>query len=363
VFGLDGPDATAADSLGLIAGMAGSVAAFDEARAAAEGVELVYPPEEIRDVAICGMGGSAIAADLVVGAYRERLRVPVTVVRDYYLPGWIGENTLVILSSYSGGTEETLTCASQATERNSLCVAVTSGGKLGTFYAAEGVPVVPVVPGLQPRAAILRMLVPLIVLFDRLGVLPSLTSDLEEARATIATSVATLGPEVPESDNPAKQLARSLQASIPLVWGAELTAPVAQRWKGQFNENAKVPAYSSTVPELDHNEIVGFSGMPAPFSELAQLILLRDERQHRQVQRRFDLTRELVEPHVSRVLSVTSEGRSALARMLDLVMLGDYVSLYLALLRAVDPGPVEMIERLKERLAETGYGRSADPSA
>ena len=201
------------------------------------------------------------------------------------------------------------------------------------------------------------------MLFDRLEVLPSMTSDLEEARATVASSIATLGPDVDESGNPAKQLARSLQNAVPLIWGAELTAPVAARWKGQFNENAKIPAYSSTLPELDHNEIVGFAGMPAPFSDLAQLILLRDERQHRQVHRRFDLTRELVESHVSRVLSITSEGQSALARMLDLVMLGDYASLYLALLRAVDPGPVEVIERLKERLAETGYGRSADPSA
>lgn len=363
MFGLDGPEATAADSLGLIAGMAGSVAAFDEARAAAEGVELVYPPEEVRDVAICGMGGSAIAADLVVGAYRERLRVPVTVVRDYYLPGWIGENTLVVLSSYSGGTEETLTAASQALERNCLCVAVTSGGKLGTHYADEGVPVIPVVPGLQPRAALLRMLVPLVVVLDRMQVLPSMTSDLEEARATIAASVAALGPEVEEAANPAKQLARALTSSVPLIWGAELTAPVAARWKGQFNENAKVPAYSSVLPELDHNEIVGFAGMPAELSPLVQLILLRDERQHRQVQRRFDLTRELVEQHVHRVLSVTAEGQSALARTLDLVLLGDYVSLYLALLRAVDPGPVEVIERLKTRLAETGYGRSADPGA
>lgn len=343
--------------------MGASAAAFDQARQAAEAVELIYPPGEVRDVAICGMGGSAIAADLVIGAYRERLRVPVTVVRDYYLPGWIGENTLVVLSSYSGGTEETLTCASQALDRNSLCVAVTSGGKLGSHYADEGVPVIPVAPGLQPRAALLWMLIPLVVLFDRLEVLPSMTSDLEEARATVAAAVATLGPDVPEAGNPAKQLARSLQASVPLVWGAELTAPIATRWKGQFNENAKVPAYASTLPELDHNEIVGFSGMPAPLSELAQLILLRDERQHRQVQRRFDLTKELIEPHVSRVLSITSEGQSALARSLDLVMLGDYVSLYLALLRAVDPGPVDVIERLKERLAETGYGRSADPSA
>ena len=363
MFGLDGDDALAADSLGLIRGIGDSPAAFDEARAAAQGVELIFPPEEVTDVAIVGMGGTAIAADLVLGAYRERLRVPVTVVRDYNLPGWIGERTLVILSSYSGGTEETLTCASQARERNSLCVAVTSGGKLGSHYATEGVPIVPVAPGLQPRAALLRMLVPLVVLFDRLGITPSLTSDLEEARATISGAIATLGPDVPEAANPAKQLARSLQRSVPLVWGAELTAPVALRWKSQFNENAKIPAFASVIPELDHNELVGFAGMPAELSSLAQLISLRDERQHRQVQRRFDLTQELVEPHVGPALSITAEGQGALARMLDLVMLGDYASLYLALLRAVDPGPVEAIERLKTRLAQTGYGRSADPAA
>ncbi|MGD9571924.1 MAG: bifunctional phosphoglucose/phosphomannose isomerase [Thermoleophilia bacterium] len=363
MFGLDGPEALAADSLGLIRGVGDSVTAFDEARAAAEAVELPWPADAITDVAIVGMGGSAIAADLVTGAYRERLRLPVTTVRDYYLPGWIGERTLVILSSYSGGTEETLTAASQALERNSLCVAVTSGGKLGTFYGAEGVPVVPVVPGLQPRAALLRMLVPLLVMLDRHAVVPSLASDMEEARATLAASIAACGPEVPESANPAKQLARTLAGGIPLVWGAELTSPLAVRWKGQFNENSKIPAYASALPELDHNEIVGFAGMPAPYSALAHLVMLRDPRQHRQVQRRFDLTRELVEPHVAGVLSIEAEGQSALARMFDLVMLGDYASLYLALLRGVDPGPVEMIERLKERLAQTGYGRSADPSA
>jgi glucose/mannose-6-phosphate isomerase len=359
VFGLDGPEALAGDSLGLLTGLGGSVAALDESRAAAEAVELPFPADAVTDIALCGMGGSAIAGDLVLGAYRDRLLRPMSVVRDYYLPGWIGENTLVILSSYSGDTEETLTCASQALERGALCVAVTSGGKLARFYASEGVPVVPLPPGLQPRAALLRLLVPVAVLLDVVGAVPPLGSDLQEARETIAASVAALGPEVPEAGNPAKQLARALLDAVPLIWGAELTAPVAYRWRCQMNENAKLPAWSAALPELDHNEIVGLSGTPAPLSELTRLVMLRDPRNHRQVERRFDLTREIVEPQVDSALSITAEGQAPLARMLDLVMLGDYASLYLALLRGVDPGPVEPIERLKARLAETGYGRAA----
>ncbi|WP_217915288.1 bifunctional phosphoglucose/phosphomannose isomerase [Miltoncostaea marina] len=358
MFGLDGPAALAGDSMGLIRGLDDSPVAMDEARAAAEAVEIFFPPEAITDVVICGMGGSAIAGDLLVSAYRDRLRRPVTVVRDYYLPGWVGEHTLVVLCSYSGGTEETLTLASQALERESLCVAISGGGKLASHYASEGVPVVPVKGGLQPRMALLRMLVPLAVLFERLGVSPPLAADIDEARGTVAAAVATLGPDIPEPMNPAKQLARALTRSVPLIWGAESTAGVALRWKDQFNENANLPAFVSLLPEMDHNEIVGFAGMPADLSGLVKLIALRDERQHRQVQRRFDFTQELLEPQVGPALSITGEGASPLARMLDLVMLGDYASLYLALLRAVDPGPVEMIDRLKDRLASTGYGRA-----
>ncbi|MFN8110645.1 MAG: bifunctional phosphoglucose/phosphomannose isomerase [Thermoleophilia bacterium] len=359
---LDGPGLADGDSLGLLAGMADSLDAFDQARRGAEATDLQWPAEAVHNVAICGMGGSAIAADLVAGAWRERLRRPVGVLRDYYVPGWLGENTLVVLSSYSGETEETLTAAMQATERNALCVAITSGGKLGSFYRDLGVPVIDLPPGLQPRAAILRLLVPLVVVLSRFGVIPQADADLDDARARIAGAIRANEPSVPTADNMAKRIAGLLHGNLPIVWGAETTAAVAQRWKGQFNENAKVPAYWGALPEVDHNEICGFEGM-GPLTQTSRLVLLRDPHQHRQVQRRFELTQELVTQHVGGVIEVTAEGDTALGRALDLVMLGDYASLYLGLLRGVDPGPVEMIQRLKGSLAETGYGRAAAPVA
>jgi len=358
---LDGAEAYDLDSLGLIAGMAGSGDAFDAARAGAEAVDLVWPADAIRNVAICGMGGSAIAADIVAGAWRERLRRPVSVLRDYYVPGWLGEDTLVILSSYSGETEETLTAAMQALERNALCVAITSGGKLGGFYRDEGIPVIDLPPGLQPRAAILRLLVPLVVVLSRFGVIPDASADLDDARGAIGRAMDAFNPAVPYADNLAKQVATMLKDTVPVFWGAEATAAVAQRWKGQVNENAKAPAYWGVLPEIDHNEICGFEGMGA-FGPMSRLVLLRDPRHHRQVERRFDLTRDLVAGHTGGVIELAAEGDTALGRVMDLVMLGDYASLYLGLLRGVDPGPVEMIGKLKGRLADTGYGRAQGPA-
>jgi len=358
VSSLDDPRTLALDSQDLL-GVAGAAAdAFAAGRAAAEALTIPFPSSEVSSVAICGMGGSAIAGDLVLGAYRERLRHPSAVLRDYYLPGWVGENTLVILSSYSGETEETLTAAMQATERNALCIAITSGGKLDGHYRESGVPIIKIPPGLQPRAALLHLLAPLATALSRMEAFPDISADLDEAEGTLRAAADAYGPDKVLSQNPAKQLAVSLDGTLPLIWGAEVTAAVARRWKAQINENAEVPAFWAEIPELDHNEIVGFEGI-GELGQQTHIVELRDPRQHRQNQRRFDLTRELVEPHVRGVVQVMAEGQGAMARTLDLVMLGDYVSLYMALLREVDPAPVELIGRLKERLAVVGYGRTA----
>lgn len=343
-------DAFPLDSLGLIDAMAGQGRAFDEARRGAEQADLHWRPGMFRSLAVAGMGGSAIAADITLGVYRDRLRVPAAVLRDYTIPGWVGPETLVVVSSYSGETEETLTACAQATEDGVPCLSITSGGKLGGRYRDMGVPVIDLPPGLQPRAAWVRLLVPLVVALSRLELIGPVDADLDDARRAIARAIDEWGPQVPSDDNPAKRMAFELLDTVPVFWGAETTAALAQRFKGQINENAKVPAFWGVLPEVGHNEICGFEGMGA-FGSLCRMIMLRDPHHHRQVGRRFDHTRALIEPHVGGVLEVEGRGDTAFGRAVELLMLADYVSLYLGVLRGVDPGPVEAITKLKSALS------------
>jgi glucose/mannose-6-phosphate isomerase len=335
----------------MVAEAGRAVEALDSGRRAGAAVELPFPPEAVRDVAVCGMGGSAIAGDLVSSVYAPKLRRPMGTLREYYLPSWVGENTLVFLMSYSGNTEETLTAAMQAVERGCLIVAVTSGGKLESFYGGQGVPVVPVPPGLQPRAALLHLLVPMVVVLSRLGVIPPVDADLDDARSVLANGVAAYGPSVAQDQNPAKQVAAALEGGVPLVYGAESTAAVARRWKTQINENAKFPAFAGELPEADHNEIAGWGG--AGEASRLSAVFLEDRDQHPRVRQRFDLTAKLVEADATAIARVETEGESRTERLLWAVMLGDLLSLQLAARRGVDPSPVEAIERLKDELGRS----------
>lgn len=359
---LDHPEIFHLDSLGIAAATANAVSDFDEGLARARAVEIPFPASAVENVAICGMGGSAIAADLIVGTYWERLRKPVQVIRDYSLPGWVGENTLVIGSSYSGTTEETLTCMMEALDRTCPAVAISTGGKLVDFYGERGVPVVTPPTAPMPRAALVQMLAATLVILERMEVLPPLDGEYAEARETLTGAVRDYGPANPADANAAKQVANLLLERLPLIWGAQATAPIAYRWKCQINENAKVPAYWSTLPEHNHNEICGIEGVGASGAR-TRVVLLRDPRHHRQVERRIDVTHALVDRFIDGVTPIMADGQTALARMLDLVLLGDYTSLYIAALGQVDPGPIRIIDTLKQQLANTGYGRGPDPSA
>jgi glucose/mannose-6-phosphate isomerase len=354
---LDAPEVLGVDRAALIDGLSSSVEVFDASRAAAEALDLPFPADIIGDVLICGMGGSAVAGDLIASTYYERTRVPLLVHRGYYLPGWVSDRTLAMLLSYSGETEETLTAAMQALERESPAIAITSGGKLDNWYnARHGVPVHSVPGGLQPRMALLHMLTPAVVFLSRLGIIPPQDEELDAAREAIQAAIDTYGPTRPADANPAKQLAMRLYDKVPVIYGAEVTAGTAFRWKCQLNENAKQPAFWAALPEMNHNEIVGWE-QAGDFGATAQVVVLRDPRQHRQVERRIALTRQIISPHVSDVITIEGEGDSPLARMIDLVLLGDYVSLYAACLRRVDPEPVDSIGILKEGLATTGNQR------
>jgi glucose/mannose-6-phosphate isomerase len=312
-------------------------------------------PVDAPTTVICGMGGSAIGGDLAQAALGSRLGRPLVSARGYELPPAARPDSLVVCSSYSGNTEETLACYEGAEALGATRIVATTNGKLAELARADDVPVIGLPAGLQPRASVGYM-------FTVAAETAALGGGAERLNTEIDSSAAHLEERRDALIDQAAEIAAGLADCTTVINGCGLTAPVAYRWKCQLNENAEVPAFWGVLPEADHNEICGFAGM-GRLGRDAHVVMLRDPRNHRQVERRFDLTRELVAPEVRDVTGIEAEGQSPLARMLDLVMLGDYASIYLAFLRDVDPGPVGMIDRLKERLATTGHGRAQGPAA
>jgi len=305
-----------------------------------------------QNIVVTGLGGSAIGGDLLRVYAFTCLDIPVTVNRGYTLPRFAGPRTLVLAVSFSGNTEETLGAYNEARRRGAAIVAVTSGGQLAAQARRDGVPLITVPGGIAPRSAIGYLFLPLLMLLDRLGLVNGIEAEAAEAVRILRELRIRYDLEAPLTENPAKQMAMNLQGRIPVIWGASTTTEaVAQRWKGQINENAKAPAYWNVLPELNHNEIVGFQ---APTDNLHRiwLVFLRDPDDHPQVQKRFAVTREIVGKVVAGVSEVEASGKGLLARMFSLIYLGDYVSLYLACRYGINPGPVEVIDRLKSTLAK-----------
>ena len=299
-----------------------------------------------RGVVICGMGGSAIGADLAAAAIGLRATAPITTIRGYDLPAWVGADTLVVCASYSGNTEETLHCFEQARAAGAPRIAVTTGGKLADAARAAGdVAVIGVPAGMQPRAAVVYMTVAALRCAELAGAAPPLRAEIEEAGALAADLVAEWGPDAQESQ--AKAIARAIDGRIPVVYGGPTTAAAARRWRAQFNENSKLPAFYGDLPEAHHNEVVGWYHAGDALSG----IVLETNDEHERMRRRFDVTAEVMRAAGVEALRVTGRGRSATAKVMSLVLLGDLVSVYLAALRGVDPTPVEEIEQLKYRLS------------
>jgi glucose/mannose-6-phosphate isomerase len=300
---------------------------------------------------VAGMGGSAIGGELARAILGDHASRPLLGARAYGLPPWTTPDTTVLCASYSGNTEETLACYEAAGVIGARRVAVTSGGKLAELARADKVPVVPVAGGFQPRAAVAYMTVAALQVAALCGVGPGMNSELDVAADHLEELVIEWGPEGPP-DGVAKALARHLHGTVPVIAGAGLTTPIAYRWKTQVNENAKMPAYAIELPELDHNEIVGW-GSAGEFGRFSA-VFLDDCDMHPRVKERLDLTARLIAPGAAGVHRVESRGQTTVERVFSLVLLGDLVSVYLAALRGVDPEKVAVLERLKDELARQG---------
>ena len=297
---------------------------------------------------VCGMGGSAIGGDLAAAAIGNRRRAPLRTVREAGLHAETTRDALVLCASYSGETEETLACFADAGAAGAARIALTTGGRLADAARAERVPVIGVPAGLQPRAAVVYMLVGALECAALCEAAPSLRPELDAASEPLRRLASEWGPDAPE-DAWSKQLARRLRNHLPVVYGAAATAPAAYRWKTQINENAKLPAFSAELPEADHNELNAWEGAPG-LAPLAA-VFLYDDGADESLRRRVALTAREIGAFASTLEDVPSFGTTPVERVAAAVMLGDFVSVYLAVLRGVDPTPVEAIERFKRSLA------------
>jgi glucose/mannose-6-phosphate isomerase len=310
--------------------------------------------DRIRNIVVLGMGGSGISGDVIASAFNDEIPVPVNVLKQIRTPAYVGPDTLAFAVSYSGDTEETVSMASSAVERGAHLIAISKGGALAELAASSGALHIPCPEGYLPRAAIGALVAPLVVSLFRMGYAPGGHAHLMKAQQQLAARRERCRPSVEGAANPAREVARQIGRTIPLIYGGgALGGVAAYRWKCDVNENAKAPAFWHQYPELDHNEICAWGQGGDVTRQLITLIELRHGFEHQRLSPRFAATREIIDECVHQVLSVEAEGEGRLAQLLDLMYMGDWVSCYLALQNDVDPGPIDAIFELKARLAKT----------
>lgn len=301
-----------------------------------------------RNVVYAGMGGSALAASL--SQSWPGYKLPFQIVRDYHIPDYVAPDTLFIVSSYSGNTEETLSCLAEAEKAGAAIAIISDGGKLSEIAADKKYPIAKIPPSEQPRFAVFYNLRALVTMLERAGLVAEAEADnqLKLAADFLRGAVADWTAVVPTGRNPAKKLAQELVGKSPVVYAGPLLAPAAYKWKVSFNENAKTTAWWGQYPEFNHNEFIGWSSHP--FDKPYSVIDLRSKLEHQRVQKRFELTERLLSgkrpsPHVVEV-----QGKTLLEQLLWAVNFGDFVSIYLALLNGVNPTPVDLVEKFKRQL-------------
>lgn len=299
-----------------------------------------------RNIVIAGMGGSAIGGEILRDWLRDEISIPIDICNEYALPAYTDEHTLVFAVSYSGETEETLNAFADAVRRKCMVIAITSGGHLLSFARKLQLPYVTIPAGLPPRAALPYLFFPLPILIKKMGALADKRSEIEESLHVIKIVTEENLPQIPTENNFSKKLALQLKDSVPVVYGFRQYSAVAHRLKTQFNENSKVPSRYEVFPELNHNEVVGWDASK-DLTKIFSILLIRDRNEPDEIKNRIEATKSAASQKAERVLEIYAKGERKLAKMFSIITLGDFISVYLAILRGVDPVPVKTIDQIK----------------
>jgi len=310
---------------------------LSDAEKIAEKIDI--PDCKFNKIIVNGLGGSAIGGELLKCLLKDRIKIPIEVSRDYNLPAYADDNTLVFCISYSGNTEETLSQFVDAVEKKCKIISITSGGKLKEWCDKLNIPFVLIPGSYQPRAALPYLFIPLIVFLQRFRLI-NLKNEIDETIQTLK--------EI-KTDN-LKEIAFNLKDSVPIIYASNEYSAVAKRMKTQFNENSKVPAKYDVFPELNHNEIVGYQN--ENLNKNSYIILLRDKEESEEIKTRIEITKDIIRDKVKGIHEVWAQGSSRLSKMMSLLFIGDILSYELAILNDVNPIPVKNIDILKGRLKE-----------
>jgi glucose/mannose-6-phosphate isomerase len=306
---------------------------------------------EITSIILTGMGGSALAALLVKVLFQAKLTIPFEIVRGYDLPGYVNANTLVIASSYSGNTEETLSALSQAQHKQSQIAIITAGGQLAEIANQQNIALASLPAGVQPRMAMLYNLRGLLAILENFGIIGA---EVNEQVALLSGWLETESshwlPEVPTTENYAKQIAHQAIGKTPIFYGGALTAPLAYKWKISWNETAKNVAFWNEYSEFNHNEFMGWASHPVEKPFVVFDLISSFERPR--ILQRFELTDIILSGKRPAAIRIELKGDSPLAHLLWGAILADFASTYAAVLNGVDPTPVVLIEKLKQQLAD-----------
>ncbi len=323
----------------------------EEAVAIGNAAKIKLNTKQIHNIVITGLGGSAIGGDLLRAYGADMCKVPIVVNRHYYFPAYVGKNTLVIVSSYSGNTEETVSAYKDAVKRKAKIFCITSGGEVERLAKKHKHPYIKIPGGLPPRAALGYSFFPTLIALSALGFFKNQKKEIAETLAVLK-NLSVRYADHNDEKNTALQLAKTLHGKLPLIYsGADKLDTVNTRWRGQITENAKTLAFGHVFPELNHNEIVGWEVLKDLMKKI-HVVILRDKEDYSRIQLRMEVTKGIIGGLADGITEVRSEGKSLLARTFSLLYLADWLSFYLAMLNGVDPSPVKKIDFLKEELGK-----------